>query len=436
MVSEQDRQRNADQQVRGPSRREPGRISAATRRLLGYGLFIGLMTAGYYYNVTFVQLGLHDLGTRVLGMAEVDVGAIMGLLALVTGCVAVLTGLAMYRRPIGFRTKLRVASIVVLVQTVLTAVAGGLPSPEAFVAWVLAGGAALGIGVPITFGLTVDLVAVRHRGYVAAVIAGGAYFAAAALAPAWTIDAFSAQLVWPMAGGTLVLVALAWAPLGLVDGLGEQHREEGFAAGRFLRNRHLPARLLIAYLIGIGTIFFIDSLGFLRMIFTPEIVADTWHSPDREVQLLIAGAHVLGAAIGGLLYARLSGRTLLLWIFAIFALVQLVYAASVRLPMATTTLSPALLYAIAVSLYTVITFAVWADLSTPRTIGLVTALGVGVAGWLSTFLSTAISLQLQALGIDVARHLDWVAAIALVAFSGVLALLFLSPAHAGARART
>ena len=31
---------------------------------MGYGLYIAVLGAGYYYNLTFVQLGLIDLGER------------------------------------------------------------------------------------------------------------------------------------------------------------------------------------------------------------------------------------------------------------------------------------------------------------------------------------------------------------------------------------
>lgn len=39
----------------------------------GYGLFVGMMAAGYYYNITFVQLGLPDLATRLISLPEVAV---------------------------------------------------------------------------------------------------------------------------------------------------------------------------------------------------------------------------------------------------------------------------------------------------------------------------------------------------------------------------
>jgi hypothetical protein len=71
----------------------------------GYVLFVALMIAGYYYNITFVQLGLIDLGTRLVGMSETAVSMWMAALALVTLVVAAVTGVTMDYR--GWSTDLR-----------------------------------------------------------------------------------------------------------------------------------------------------------------------------------------------------------------------------------------------------------------------------------------------------------------------------------------
>lgn len=54
----------------------------------GYLIYVMAFTAGYYYNLTFVQLGLTDLGTREIGMAAEDVSIVMAVLALLTLVVA------------------------------------------------------------------------------------------------------------------------------------------------------------------------------------------------------------------------------------------------------------------------------------------------------------------------------------------------------------
>jgi len=70
------------------------------------------MVVGYYYNITLVQLGLIDLGTRLVGMSETAVSIWMASLALVTLVVAAVTGVTMDRRgwSTDLRTKLRLLS--------------------------------------------------------------------------------------------------------------------------------------------------------------------------------------------------------------------------------------------------------------------------------------------------------------------------------------
>jgi hypothetical protein len=73
-----------------------------------------------------------------------------------------------------------------------------------------------------------------------------------------------------------------------------------------------------------------------------------------------------------------------------------------------------LVYVLAVSGYTTITFALWPDLATPETVGTYTAVGVGVSGWLATFTSTALALasDRSQLGLDV--HLAVVGGISIL----------------------
>ena len=146
----------------------------------GYGLFIALLTAGYYYNITFVQLGLLDLGTRHVGMARTEVSTWMAVLAVVTFGVAVLVGYTMDRRNWSrdLLVKLRLLFGVVVVQLLLTAVAPFIRSVPAFGGWILLASASMGVGFPVTFALTIDFVPVRDRGYVAAAATGLTYFLA------------------------------------------------------------------------------------------------------------------------------------------------------------------------------------------------------------------------------------------------------------------
>ena len=260
----------------------------------GYALFVALMVAGYYYNITFVQLGLIDLGTRLVGMSETAVSAWMAGLALCTLVVAVATGITMDRRDwsTDLRTKLRLLLGVVLVQFALTLVAPGIRTVPGFGAWIVAASVGLGVGFPVSFSLAVDLVPVPDRGYVAAAITAIAYFFANAIPLSWSVDVFSRLMVVAMLPGIAVLAVLASGRVArveaLLDTLGEQHR--AFGVGRFchpspVRTRSLAFLVPVVLMFGV---FFIDSLGFLRIIDTPSLLLTSWQSPDLSIRLFIA----------------------------------------------------------------------------------------------------------------------------------------------------
>ncbi|MFC7080594.1 hypothetical protein [Halorussus caseinilyticus] len=45
-------------------------------------------------------------------------------------------------------------------------------------------------------------------------------------------------------------------------------------------------------------VFFVDSLGFLRIVETPTFVQSAWQSPDFGDHLFLGAVHVLGALVG------------------------------------------------------------------------------------------------------------------------------------------
>jgi hypothetical protein len=87
-------------------------------------------------------------------------------------------------------------------------------------------------------------------------------------------------------------------------------------------------------------------------------------------------------------------------------------------------------YAIAVSFYTTLNFAIWPDLSTPETIGTHSAVGIGVAGWLATFLSTALALYFNAVELTLLSHLNVVQALSLLLLCSLAAGIYLRRAAA------
>lgn len=400
--------------------------------LLGYAFFIGMMATGYYYNLTFVQFGLFDLGTRLIGMTHQQVAAQMAYLALLTSAIAIGTGIMMKR--LGWsthlRAKLRLAFGVVLTQAILTWAAPNLTSQAGLTVWILATSLALGVGVPATFSMTVDFIPIRDRGYAGALITAIAYFFAATFSTSWTIEEFSRQILGLMMGGAVGLAVLAFAPLPIVDQLADLYQARGYGRGRFVHldpragRTWVSRRLLVLILLMFG-IFFIDSLGFLRLAETPIFFETAWQSPDFNIRLSIGIVHVIGALIAGILYTTIGERYLFLWIFGIFAMVHLMYTFDARTG-ASGVLAMPILYSLAVSLYTVVNFAIWADISTPENISQNTALGVAISGWMATFLSTSIALHWQQQGLSLERHLNIVDALAFSLF-GIMLILVLWP---------
>jgi hypothetical protein len=92
----------------------------------------------------------------------------------------------------------------------------------------------LGVGVPATFSLTVDLIPRPDRGIVAGLIAAGVHCAAAVFAAPWGIERFRAQLLEPMLVGAAVLAVLVFRRSHLVDVLARQHAQSAFGRGRFV----------------------------------------------------------------------------------------------------------------------------------------------------------------------------------------------------------
>jgi len=401
--------------------------------LLGLAIFISMMAAGYYYNLTFVQLGLEDFGSRQLGLDPPALAGYMALLAAGTSLVALAFGWWMQKKRWGrrFRFKLKAAAGVVAAQTLLTFALPAVQNTRGFWVWLLCTAAVLGIGVPVTFSLAVDLVPVRARGLAAALITALSYFAAETLSSAWTYEFFRERALYVLVPGALGTAVLATIRHPWLDALALQHRDPQFARGRFIRSmddsKPRTQEGILLFVILMFAVYFIDSLGFLRLLKVPGFMQVTWQSPLLSDRLFIAGVHLAGAVIGGLLYDALSERQLFFWIFGIFALTHLQYSLHLRTTGDTlVTLATPMLYALAVSLYTVVNFAIWADLSTPDTISFNAALGVAFSAWTATFLSTGLALYWQGQGLSLVRHIQIVNALALLLFLALLMLSFFS----------
>jgi MFS family permease len=387
-------------------------------RLVGIVAYVLVLSAGYYYNLTFVQLGLIDLGTRLVGMTSRNVSMVMAAFAISAFAFAAVGGWTMDRRgwSSNLTVKLRILFVVVAGQAVLTMLVGSVATPRQYLAWVLTAAAAIGVGMPVTFSLMIDFVPIRLRGGVAAAVAGLAFFAAALYPLKWRIEEFAPVMTIVMIPGVAALGVVSFRRFDLVDKMARQH--ERFGVGRFSRPDPVATASFAFWgpLALMFSVFFIDSLGFLRIIDSPAYISTSWQSPEIDVRLFIAVTHLVGAAMAGVLYTALDRRWLWGSVLALFAFTHLLY--TFHLGTAPTGIDPPLalpmFYVLAVSFYTTLNFALWPDLSTPATIGLHTGLGVGIAGWLASFLATSLALYSEGAGLSLLEHLRYVNALALL----------------------
>jgi MFS family permease len=351
----------------------------------------------------------------------------MAALALIAFAVALATGVALDRYGIStdLRAKLRILWAVVVVQLALTLVAPLLGSATAFGVWIVVCAASLGVGMPTTFSLVIDFVPVEDRGPVAAATTALAYFLANVYPVQWRIESFALIMSAAMVPAVVVLGWLAFRRTGIVEALADNHERDDFGIGRFCRPRPVGtwSYEFWSFILLMFGVYFIDSLGFLRIIETPAYIFTAWQSPEFGIHLLIGGVHVLTAAMAGVLYTNFGRRWLFLLVFGLFGFTHLMYVFDIRAGIGEAPLLMPLFYSGAVSFYTVVNFAIWPDMSTPETIGRHSAIGVGLAGFLATFLSTAVVLFTEE--VPLATHLNAVDALSLFLFFLLLVTVYL-----------
>lgn len=196
-------------------------LTARTDRIVRFVTYVSILTAAYYYNVTFIQLGVTGAGEERLGLSMELVAVAMGLLAVTTLVTTLVSGYLMDRFRWGrvAAVKFRVLFGVLFLQTVVTYAFGAVTSFPQFLGWVLVCSVLLGTAIPFAFSLLLDLVAPKERGYAAGAVAACA-FALATLVPfEWAVGNFALPAVVALTPVVALLGVLSVAPgvLGRVD---------------------------------------------------------------------------------------------------------------------------------------------------------------------------------------------------------------------------
>ena len=385
-------------------------------------MYVIVLSAAYYYNLTLVQLGVIRVGTERLGVRMETIAAAMGLLAAVTLVMTLTTGYLIDRKSWGTATlgKCRVLFAIVVLQMVVTYLLTAVSSLPGFLLWIVGCSVLLGVAIPFAFSLMLDLIAPSERGYAAGAVVGCAFFLAALFPYRWTAGQFVPAAVIALLPAALVLgVVSVGLPVEKLTPRAEGGEHGGLdgAESASVRSRVGMAPLLGGVVLLFGA-FFVDSLGFVRIIETPSLVERSWQSRDLGVRVAIGLTHLAGGLAVGVLYMKGRYLRILGATFALFALTQGLYVYDIVVggPPVIGTIAP-LLYVLAVSGYTTVAFALWPDVATPETIGRYTAVGIGIGAWAATFGSTALAFLSEQAQVGTGYHLAAV---------GVLAVVFLA----------
>ena len=392
---------------------EKQRFSAIFHTYIGHLLVIGFMVGGYIYNVKFIQVGIPHLGEVKLGISPPEMGGLMALLAIITTVVAIIWGIQLGKLKWNVHQKIDAIIVVGIAQLVLTLGAPLIPEKFTLTTWIILTSTTLGFAIPLTFPLLYELIPTKHRGLVAGFIAGLAYLAGNWSPAEWTIESLATESLLMIIPGLGIFLVLRlsgflnkWIPL-----------RSDYAAyeGRF------TSRPLVGVVGLMFIVFFIDSLGFMRIISTPALVNATWQAPF-ETRAILGVVHFVAGVGAGYLYSRTDE-----WIIGIIALGLYIIADglfSLYTPAMNQVelTSIACLYCATVSVYTVNNFAIWADISTRENVSKNAALGIGIGGWLSSFLSTTVAFQL-ATSVPFATHLLLPAILAAIALTVISLLL-------------
>jgi hypothetical protein len=371
-------------------------LSTLFHTYFGHLLVIGLMIGGYIYNVKFIQLGIPYLGETKCLLSQATVGGLMALLAVITAVVALVWGFHLGKLKWDLYRKIDVIILVGFVQMCLTIWAPSITTEAALATWMVCTSVVLGIGIPLTFPLIYELIPTKQRGMVAGLIAGLGYLAMNLSPAVWTVESLMLESMVFMAPGVgifLIFRLFGWLKKWIPVPTDYTKYE-----GRF------TSRPIIGVLVLMFIVFFVDSLGFLRVIApASNIVNLTWQGPF-ESRFIIGVVHCIAGIGAGYLYSKTDEWTVGLLSLGIFVIADVLFSLYSPAMSSVQLVSIASLYCIAVSAYTVNNFAIWVDVSTRDNLSKNAALGIGIGGWLSSFISTYSAYQLAA-SVPFATHL-------------------------------
>ncbi|MBD3351109.1 MAG: hypothetical protein GF364_06450 [Candidatus Lokiarchaeota archaeon] len=371
------------------------------------------LIGGYIVAFKFIQLGIPDLGERVLNIPKKAVHLNIALMAIITCLSAVVSGVFFDKHKYTFKRKIQFLIGGGIIQGGILVGIFIMSEPIHFTLWIIAFSAVLGFLFPLTYSLMYFLIPAKHRGYVAGIITGVAYLIGALSPFDWTIEDLSIEAMIVMSPSILLMgLMLLKKDIFSLYEINDENRED--YVGRFTKDKETYHSFIYIVILMFG-VYFVDSFGFLRVINEDMIIDVTWHG-DIYIKLLIGFTHLFSALIMGVIYQKYNEKIVFLCALIGFVIGDFLFS---LYPTGILLYITASIYCATVSFYTINSFMAWSDISTENNISKHAGIGVGIGGWLSSFLSTTITTFLfeTLTGTSgFARHLQ---------ISGVIAVLFL-----------
>ncbi len=377
---------------------------AKFRITLPYFFVCALLFSGYQIGFKFIQLGIPDLALRVVGMEERIVNISMGFMAVASCITAIIASVLLDKWTPKPKTRFLMTLILAGGQAGLITLSLLITTEIQFLIWLGLFSGILGVIFPLVISYVFLFVKSGDRGPIAGIITAFAYLFGNLSPNPWTIQGTLLDAIIS-SGPVMLCIAYFIFHMDLIEKLEPSDNEIDLYNGRyaminesqesnskkskFLEPLQAGHSIGLILLLMFG-VYFVDSFGFLRVIHQNELMQYTWHGP-YPIKVLLGLVHFITAILMGFLYKKYGYRIVFFSSFTLFFIADLLFS---FYPLGSLLIITALIYCSTVSFYTVNSFALFTDCSTKKDMYKKAGIGIGVGGWLSSFLSTMVTVEL------------------------------------------
>lgn len=382
-------------------------------------LFVGsMLTANYLTGVKLVQWGIPSLGRDICGVPDAQLNLLMALMAIIACIVAIFSGFLINKVSLQFKQRLILLLIGFAIQGGIAFIGTLISTQTQFTIWILSFSAVLGFLICQPFVFVFTLIPSKDRGVFAGIVTGLSYLIGNFSMAEWTYIGLSMETVAvtiPL-GLFIIYAFLNLEKMKIYDYTKEKDAEY---SGPFMKTYNFAIVVLLMF-----GVYFVDSFGFLRIAKQPFFMI-LWHG-EFGVKMWLGISHLISAVIMGLVYKKNKHLgPIIVFISSLtgFVICDFLFSSN---PTGAFLYITAYLYCATVSFYTINSFIVWADISNSSNISSRAGIGIGIGGWLSSFLSTALTEELLVVlpGDDGYRIHLIISAIIAIGFLGIAILMY------------